>query len=55
MGKEVRATIIRTRATLPEDLLTPAKSIQQIQQEEQKRLQQRPQLSLFADEEDLPL
>ena len=55
MGKEVRDTIIRTGAALPEELPTPAKSIQQIQLEEQKRLQQGPQLSLFADGEDLVL
>lgn len=55
MGKEVRDTIIRTGAALPEELPTPAKSIQQIQQEEQKRLQQGPQLLLFTDGEDLVL
>ena len=55
MGAEVRATIIRTGATLPEDLPTPAKSIQQLQQEELQRLQQGAQLPLFSlDEPPLP-
>ena len=49
MGKEVRDTIIRTGAALPEELPTPEKSIQQLQREEQKRLQQGPQLPLLDD------
>lgn len=49
MGQEVRNTIIRTGATLPEDLLTPEKSIQQLQHEEHTRLQQGSQLPLFGD------
>lgn len=54
MGAEVRATIIRTGATLPEDLPTPAKSIQQLQQEELQRLQQGAQLPLFSLDEPPP-
>jgi DNA-damage-inducible protein D len=52
MGKEVRQTIIRAGATLPEDLPTPEKSIQQLQREEQKRLDQSKQPSLFELEEE---
>jgi DNA-damage-inducible protein D len=49
MGREVRKTIIRTGATLPEDLPTPEKSVQQLQREEQKQLKQGPQASLFDE------
>ena len=49
MGREVRETIIRTGATPPEDLPTPDKSIQQVQKEEQKRLAERSQPSLFEE------
>lgn len=52
MGREVRETIKRTGATLPEDLPTPAKSIQQVQREEQKRIEHKQQLSLFDTLED---
>lgn len=51
MGMAVRKTIIETGATLPEDLPTPEKSIQQLQHEEQKRIEQRRQPPLF----ELPL
>lgn len=47
MGMAVRKTIIETGATLPEDLPTPEKSIQQLQHEEQKRIESRRQPSLF--------
>lgn len=47
VGREVRETIIRTGATLPENLPTPTKSIQEVQHEEQKQLEQRRQPSLF--------
>ncbi len=40
VGKEVRATIKRLGGTMPEDLPTPAKSIQELQWDEQKRLEQ---------------
>src|SRR5258708_1026104 len=49
MGQEVRETIIRTGATLPENLPTPEKSIQQLQKEEQKRIEQQQQPSLFDE------
>ena len=51
MGREVRKTIIRAGATLPEDLPTPEKSIQQLQREDQKRLKQGSQQSLFDEPE----
>ena len=38
VGKEVRDTIKRLGGTMPEDLPTPEKSIQQIEREEKKRL-----------------
>ena len=53
MGHEVRETIIRAGATLPEDLPTPTKSIQQLQREEQKRLDEGQQPSLFEDAEEV--
>jgi DNA-damage-inducible protein D len=51
MGRRVRNTIIEAGATLPEELPTPQKSVQQLQQEEQQRLKQGPQLPLFPSEE----
>ncbi len=36
---------------MPEDLPTPEKSIQELQREQQKLLEQAPQLSLFDDPE----
>ncbi len=50
-GRKVRQTIEEFGGTMPEDLPTPEKSIQQLQREEQKRLQQGPQLALFEDGE----
>jgi DNA-damage-inducible protein D len=47
VGQEVRQTIKRLGGTMPEDLPTPAKSIQQLQHEEQKKLEQGQQPSLF--------
>jgi DNA-damage-inducible protein D len=38
VGKKVRQTIVELGGTLPEDLPTPAKSIQQLQREEQTLL-----------------
>lgn len=38
VGKEVRDTISRLGGTMPEDLPTPTKSIQQIEREQQKKL-----------------
>jgi hypothetical protein len=37
---------------MPEEMPVPEKSIQQIQREEQQRLKQGPQLSLFPPEEE---
>lgn len=51
VGHEVRQTIERLGGTMPEDLPTPAKSIQQLQEEEQRRLQRQLQPSLFTEEE----
>lgn len=48
MGKAVRKTILETGATAPEDLPTPDKGIQQVQREEQKRIEQQRQPLLFA-------
>ncbi len=47
VGRKVRQTIQELGGTMPEDLPTPATSIQQLQVEEQKRLQQGQQPSLF--------
>ena len=49
VGRKVRQTIQELGGTMPEDLPTPAESIQQLQQKEQKRLQQSSQLSMFDD------
>jgi DNA-damage-inducible protein D len=51
VGRKVRQTIQELGGTMPEDLPTPKQSVQQIQQEEQKRLQQQSQPPLFHDEE----
>lgn len=47
VGQKVRQTIEELGGTMPEDLPTPRESIQQIQQKEQSRLKQAPQLSIF--------
>ena len=52
MGKRVRQFIADGGGAMPEDLPTPEKSIQQLQREEQKRLEQGPQLPLFPEEEE---
>ena len=49
VGKEVRDTIKRLGGTMPEDLPTPKESIQQIEQNEKKRLAKGPQLQMFAE------
>jgi DNA-damage-inducible protein D len=51
MGKRVREFIKEGGGTMPEDLPTPEKSIQQLQKEEQKRVerQQQPELPLFTE------
>ncbi len=52
MGQAVRKTIIETGATLPEEMTTPDKSVRQLQSEEQRRIEQRLQPSLFTEGED---
>jgi len=47
VGKEVRETIKRLGGTMPEDLPTPTRSIQQLQREEQMRVEQSQQPPLF--------
>ena len=49
VGRKVRQTIEELGGTMPEDLPTPKESIQQIQQQEQKRLKQAPQLTMFEE------
>jgi DNA-damage-inducible protein D len=48
-GQEIRDLIARGGGTMPEDQPTPEKSIQQLQREEQKRLEREQQPSLFDD------
>ncbi len=55
VGRKVRQTIEDVGGTLPEDLPTPKKSIQQLQHEEQQRLQQGSQWSLFSADKPLIL
>ena len=52
MGQAVRKTIIETGSTLPEDLPTPSKSIQQLEREEQRRIEHQQQPSLFPEHEE---
>ena len=47
VGKIVRKAIVEAGGTMPEDLPTPEKSIQQLQRDEQRRLEQQRQPSLF--------
>jgi DNA-damage-inducible protein D len=49
VGREVRATIERLGGTMPENLPTPAESIQQLQRTEQERLAAERQPRLFGD------
>jgi DNA-damage-inducible protein D len=51
VGHEVRATIQRLGGTMPEDLPTPEKSIQQLEREEQQRIVQKQQPPLFSSDE----
>ncbi len=51
VGKKVRQTIEELGGTMPENLPTPEKSIQQLQREEQKRLNQQQQPTLFTGHE----
>ena len=52
VGQEVREAIRRLGGTMPEDLPTPDKSIQEIQREEQKRLKRSEQPSLLDEPTD---
>ena len=52
IGQEVREAIRRMGGTMPEDLPTPAKSIQELQREEQKRIEAQRQPSLFDLQDD---
>ncbi len=49
VGREVRKTIKRLGSTMPENLPTPEKSIQELQREEQKQLEAQRQPSLFDE------
>jgi DNA-damage-inducible protein D len=49
VGQEVREAIKRLGGTMPEDLPTPEKSIQELQREEQQRLKPGEQLSLLDE------
>jgi len=49
VGRKVRQTIKELGSTMPEDLPTPAESVQQLQRQEEKRLQERLQPSLFDE------
>ncbi len=49
VGAEVREAIKRLGGTMPEDLSTPEKSIQQLQREEEQRRQAQLQPSLFDE------
>ena len=52
IGQEVREAIRRMGGTMPENLPTPEKSIQQLQREEQLRLERERQPSLFDEPDD---
>jgi DNA-damage-inducible protein D len=49
VGQEVREAIKRLGGTMPEDLPTPEKSIQELQREEKQRLKQGPQNKLLDE------
>ncbi len=49
VGQEVRETIRRLGGTMPEDLPTPAESIQQVRRREQQRLMHERQPALFPE------
>jgi DNA-damage-inducible protein D len=50
VGRKVRQTIAELGGTMPEELPTPAESIQDLQRAEQRRIERQRQPSLFADE-----
>ena len=50
VGKEVRSTIERLGGTMPEELPTPAESIQHLEQQQKKKMKQGSQTSMFGEE-----
>ena len=52
VGREVREAIARLGGTMPEELPTPSKSIQELQREEQQRIERQRQPLLFEMEDD---
>lgn len=51
VGKRVRGFIEELGGTLPEKLVAPAESIQELEKKEKKRLKRGPQTSMFGDED----
>lgn len=51
VGREVREAIRRIGGTMPEDLPTPEKSIQELQREQQKQIEQSQQPFLFDEQQ----
>ena len=51
VGRKVRQTIEDLGGTMPEDLPTPEKSIQQLQRDEQQRIERERQPLLFENKE----
>jgi len=51
VGREVREAIRRLGGTMPEDLPTPAESIQELERKEQKRLKQSQQPSVLDEQQ----
>jgi DNA-damage-inducible protein D len=50
MGKKVREFIEEVGGTMPEDLATPADSIQELERREKKKIKRGPQVSMFDEE-----
>ncbi len=50
MGKRVREFIEEVGGTMPEELPTPAESIQELEKKEKKRIKQGPQSSMFDED-----
>jgi DNA-damage-inducible protein D len=50
MGKKVREFIEEVGGTMPEDLATPAESIQELERREKKKIKRGPQVSMFDEE-----
>jgi DNA-damage-inducible protein D len=51
-GKRIRDIIKEDGGTMPENLPTPDKSIQQLEREQQKRIERQQQTSLFNENEE---